>query len=249
MSIEEELARMQALAKAEVGFIPPPVASFAPRVVTPVEPTTSTTTSSPKVMVDPSMAPKVMGNENLKTFFIQRAAFQAATGMDNRTWSKLVVQYDIEKGPAGCYPILKLLQAMGQYRASTSNSDDVDIQLKKEKITAQQINNKMKLKELIPRSAAIQRIKTTCLAIADKIRYSIKVSAPQIVGLSNAVLVEQILTQHYNNAIDSLLTEAKMIVTWEDFNVDITSGVELVEDSEEDTSDRGSRKAPPTNEE
>jgi hypothetical protein len=183
--------------------------------------------------------------------YIARAVITAAAVMSASDFTKVCAVGQIIPNDEGLYPILAFLRALNairkQSRYSTTGAPDVDRQLKLEKIKAQQINNSLKLKELISRRSAIDRMQTTCRAVASKIRYAIKNVSPllhsrMLPNTMNVHDVENVLVEHYNIALEELTKAADNNTSWEDYDAGLQpTGVELVDNTEEN-SDVGSNQ-------
>lgn len=120
----------------------------------------------------------------------------------------------------GQYPIFKIMKSLNIERKTGIMTQDLDSALKSEKIKAQQISNMLKLKELISRRLAVDRMRTALNAIANKMRYSIKSVAPRLAGLLIVPDIENILINAYNDAIESIEKDAKSLVDWENYGID-----------------------------
>ena len=159
---------------------------------------------------------------------------------DDKELKLFCLRNGIVKDPRG-YPIFKIISCLNSARKMKQKDLDLSEELLKEKVRKERVATDIKLKFYIERTKAIDRIRTTCQAVANKIRYAIKLSAPRVTGIMSVVDVENILTEVYNSAIEQLLTEASTIQSWEDYGYVSaqSTGNEMAEDTEEN-SDIGS---------
>lgn len=159
---------------------------------------------------------------------------------DDKELKLFCMRNDIQKDPRG-YPIFKIMSCLNSARKMKQKDLDLSEELLKEKVRKERVATDIKMKIYVERSKAIERIRTTCQAVANKIRYSIKLSAPRVTGLMSTVDIENILTESYNSAIEQLLVEADVIQSWEGYGYvesDFQStGSEVVEDTQESTFD------------
>jgi hypothetical protein len=190
-----------------------------------------------------------------------------------RTCYEFLKTRDIQKLGGG-YPLFKILLAVRRewqdarellkiYKAKVASveynkqtkqvdlqdpSTDLDRQKKFEEVQKLRILNQTKMGSLISRERAKQRSVTLLTAFASKMRYSIKHTAAQVAGLSDARQVEKILTQNYNDVIDMIEREATLI-SWSDDESNSELGrTQLPSDSGETTSDGSSEETPAASE-
>jgi hypothetical protein len=157
----------------------------------------------------------------------------------------------IKPNTKGFYPTFQVITALNSARKKGRwGTGDADTALKRARIKSVELATSIKAREFIPTASAKSRIKSILLATANKIRYSIKVTAPRMIGLLSARDAESIMTDGYNNAIDSLLMEAEALKTWEQYGFDaITEGGDFVaEDTDEGISSGGGAEDQTVNE-
>lgn len=132
------------------------------------------------------------------------------------------------------YPIFAIMKALNAARKKGrfGSDTDLDAELKKEKIDHARIVNSLKMKKLIPRDSAVNRMRTTLQALATKISYGAKLAAPRLPGLMNVRDIEKILIESWESAIDSLEEEANALIDWEKYEINIQSArARVAEDS------------------
>src|SRR5690606_20898670 len=96
--------------------------------------------------------------------------------------------------------------------AGSKQEELTDVKIEKEKTLIA-----IKRRDYIERDLAVNRIRITLLATAQKIKYAIKMAAPRVCGLFHAPDVENVLTECYNTAIEQLENEAEQIESWETY--------------------------------
>lgn len=169
---------------------------------------------------------------------------------DDKELKLFCLRNNIERDPRG-YPIYRIMSCLNEARRMKQKDLDLSEELLREKVRKEKVSTDIKLKIYIERTKAIERIRTTCQAVANKIRYSIKLAAPRITGLMSVADVEAILTESYNSAIEQLVTEADVIQSWEGYGytTDIQpTGSEVVEDTEESINSGSSQEDQSVNE-
>lgn len=169
---------------------------------------------------------------------------------DDKELKLFCLRNNIEKDPRG-YPIYRMISCLNEARRMKQKDLDLSEELLKEKVRKERVGTDIKMKIYVERTKAVERIRTTCQAVANKIRYSIKLVAPRIIGIMSVSDVESILTESYNSAIDQLITEADVIQSWEGYGYTTDfqpAGSEVVEDTKEDTINRGSQEDQSVNE-
>ena len=142
------------------------------------------------------------------------------------------------------YPIFGVMRALREISKRTRGGGltELDQELKREKIQAQRISNMLKMKELISRQMAVDRMRTTLQAVANKVRYAIKTVAPRLVALTDVHLIENILVENHNIAMEHLENEAKSLESWEVYGLNIQPAGERVVTNPEENTGSGSCK-------
>lgn len=135
------------------------------------------------------------------------------------------------------YPLGQILAKANILRKNKLNTGCLKDQLTAVQIEKEKVAVAIKLKNYIERSLAIDRIRTTLQAVANKIRYSIKTSAPRVCGIMSVQDIENILTESYNLAIEQLEREADSLEGWETYGISLQQARDgLVTDTEESAS-------------
>lgn len=176
-------------------------------------------------------------------------------GFSEQNFSNFCRNNDIEgvaRGSYTYYPLYAILRTMNTLRKSsrsTAGTTDLDMAKKYEEVTKLRIINQQKMGALIPRDRARNRVLTLLSAFAQKLRYTLKNTAAQVVGMQDARAVENILTQNYNGVIEMLEVEAK-ILSWSEDGLSSELGrTELPANSGEDSGDGGDLKTEAPSEE
>lgn len=147
--------------------------------------------------------------------YIERLKLLEMGGFTPGDLTDFLRRYDIVSNEDNLYPVTVIMKHMNYERKKRGGKDNqLDDQLKFERIQKERIINQTKLGELIPRSIIKERVRIAFQAVANKIRYSIKNCAPRMIGITNARDAENLLTQSYNNALDDLKKEA-VDVSWD----------------------------------
>lgn len=142
-------------------------------------------------------------------------------------------RYQIEQMPRG-YPVFRIMNQLVLVSKNRTVAGSLQEEYTKAKINKETTLTAIKRKEYIARDLAIDRMRTTMMAVANKIRYGIKMAAPRVCGLMSAYDIESILTEVWNSCIDQLGAEAKSLESWETYGINFQStGSEMVEDPEE----------------
>lgn len=155
--------------------------------------------------------PKVINKEEMyctRTHLMQMAGFTSTDLTD------FLRRNEVEASDEG-YPIFAIMNSLNKERKKGRwGENELDSQLKFERIQKERIVNQQRLGQLMPRELVKERVRITFQAVANKIRYAIKSVSPRLVGVPNARDVENFLTQSYNNALEDLERESKN-VSWE----------------------------------
>jgi hypothetical protein len=131
----------------------------------------------------------------------------------------------IKPNTKGFYPVMAIVAILnGLRKKGRWGTGDADTALKRARIKSVELATSIKSKEFIPTRMARDRIKSILLATANKIRYSIKITAPRMINILSARDAETIMTEGYNTSIDSLLEEADALKTWEQYGFDSIEG-------------------------
>jgi hypothetical protein len=132
-------------------------------------------------------------------------------------------------------PIFRTIAALNAERKKKqfgSASQDVDAELKKEKILKERIANQERLRVLIPNARAKERMRDTLQRVQNMVRYAIKQAAPRVAACIVVRDCENILIETYNAAIDEL-EQSSTLMDWEDETTHYKSRrTELAEDTE-----------------
>jgi hypothetical protein len=193
-----------------------------------------------------------------RKYFIERGGF---TQPDLTTFLK---RNDITCNSDGFYPVMRIVEALNSERKKkrfdSDGDDDLEIELKREKIQKERIINQQRLGRLIERDRAKERVRIAFSAVANKIRYSIKLVTPKLVqyvwAVKNSEIqepsareIEALLSNEYNGAIELLYSEVNN-VTWEQDGSEVKlRRTELAEDSGESVTSTGSTEDTSTAEE
>ena len=178
-----------------------------------------------------------------KAYYTLRGAF-TQSGFD-----VFVLKNNIPRSPdgRGFYNVWDVIRCMRRETSelsagSTDSGDSVDKELKKERIRKLQIENATKSGEVIDRLTVKERMASLYNGVKDTIRHAIKMCAPKMVSLPNAIIAEQMMTAEWNRAIEYLGTVTD-VKEWEDEEVRLKpSGIELPKDSTESVSDGNSEE-------
>jgi hypothetical protein len=187
-----------------------------------------------------------MNTHNVEEIYLPHAYFIKLGGFNAPTFTVLCKQHGISPTDEG-YPVFTVLKALRarayqKGRNSTDDADNLERELKKEKIIGERIKNQKQLRMLIPIEEAKERIRTTFLAVANMLRYAIKKSSPQVALCSSVRDCENILIEAYNSAIKKLKADSK-IQTWEEMGANTElRGIELSDNSAQDISTGGSEE-------
>jgi len=177
-----------------------------------------------------------------KIFFVELGGFSP------NTFNKFIKDSGIEFDEVAGYPVFAVMKAMHR-RSSSGAAMDIDHEMKKAKLDGQRIVNSVKMRKLIDRQAAVDRMRVTLQAIAGKIQYGAKLSAPRLPGVMNVRDIENIIVEGWESAIDSLTEEAERLLDWEDYALSIQSeGERLATSSQEDISSGDSEEDTSTDE-
>jgi hypothetical protein len=180
-------------------------------------------------------------DSKMETFeiYLPRQYFVQQGGFSDDDFRLFTQTLSIRPNSKGDYPVFLVMTTLNSARKKGRwGTGDADTALKRARIKSVELATSIKSKEYVPTVLARNRMKSMLLAVANKIRYSIKVTAPRMIGLLSARDAESILTEGYNNAIDSLLIEADELKTWEQYGFDSIEGGrdQLVEDTNSDLS-------------
>lgn len=168
-------------------------------------------------------------------------------GFSKTDFENFVQRHQIEpeyRGAHTYYPMYDIMFRLNQVRKSAARGSkaaslDLDAQKKYEEVAKLRIVNQERMGKLIPRERARTRVLTLLSAFAQKLRYTIKNTAAQVVGMNDARAVENIMTQNYNNVIEMLEAEARILTWGEDSASSELGRTELPTDTGKDSGDRG----------
>jgi len=173
----------------------------------------------------------------IQEYYLPRKLFLEIGGFTSQDLSVFMQKHSLDTNPEGI-PVFGVVEALNKERKKRrfGEDDDFDRDIKKEKLIKARIENQSNLKELIPIVEAKKRVKDTFLAVANMMRYAIKLAAPKVARCVNARDAENVLIDAYNNAIEHM-EEQSVNISWENEGAKTKlGGTELVEDTEEDTS-------------
>ena len=178
----------------------------------------------------------------VQEYCLPRKLFMELGGFSASDLSHFTAQHDIQPTEDGL-PVFKTMAALNKIRKSKSaDGDELSIELKTEKIQEARIKNQERLGLFIPKEMAKERVREAFQAVANSIRYAVKLAAPQVSICNNARDCENILISAYNNALEDLDKKAKDI-SWEADGVKTQLGrTELAENTEEGSSGTGDRE-------
>lgn len=181
-----------------------------------------------------------------REMYVSTSDLLAAGFTNTDDYMKFMRMSGIEKTIKG-WPILKTMRALNLARKGKLMENNLKDQLTQVKIDKEKISNAIKLKEYIERELAVDRMRVSLQATAQKIRYAIKISAPAVIGIQNVQDVENILTEQYNLAMEQLLAQADSLENWETYGYKIESniqsgGVTVAENTQESTSSGSSEE-------
>lgn len=151
--------------------------------------------------------------------------FRQVAGMSQYEIEELGKKYDFARANDAGVPAGGIIKALNTERKKVSdimgtkiNQTDVEIKvelaLKQENVLAKQINNQAKLALLIPKEEASDRVKKVLRAVISLIKNGIKNAAPRLVELQEKRDIETIITEEWNEAVELLEKEAK-VISWE----------------------------------
>ena len=162
---------------------------------------------------------------NLQDYYMQSNWMKQTAGITQYTLERLGVKYEYARQTDQGYPVGGVLKALNAELTSTSKIlgtkigvDDKEMQvelvLKEESVLSKQISNQLKLSVLISKEEASERVRRVFRAIISITKNAIKNAAPRLVGVVEKHDAEVIMTEEWNDAIDLLRKEAK-VISWE----------------------------------
>jgi len=153
---------------------------------------------------------------NVEEVYEPRKFFLDIGGWETAEFQKFIREHpEIEKNTEGQYPVFLIMRMYRRdVKLGSDTKNDLDHQIKEEKLQDARIKNQERMGQLIDRVLAKKRVLTTFSLFVSKIRYAIKLVAPQIVGVTNPRDIENMLINNYNQAIKFLENESK-IISWE----------------------------------
>ena len=190
------------------------------------------------------------GKINFHEIYKERAFFQELGGFSAPDFTGFCHRHRIpcihDSGHAR-YPVFEVMKAINSERKLRTGlkkePDDLDKELKRERVIKERILNQKNMGLLIPISDAKARIVNVLSAVTNSMRYSIKSAATRVALCNNVRDCENILTEDYNNAIETLTINKAKIQSWEEMGANTKlRRVELLEDSEETSGVKSSRK-------
>jgi hypothetical protein len=170
--------------------------------------------------------------------YAPRKMFLELAGFTSSDFSSFLKENNISNTEEG-YPVFSIMSALNNARKKGrfGKGDNLDAELKREKIEGQRIANTLKMKKLISREAVITRERVFLQALANKVLYGAKLSAPRLPGVMNVRDIENIIIEGWESVVDALKEEADSILSWEDYAINIQpAGAGMVESSEESIS-------------
>jgi hypothetical protein len=174
--------------------------------------------------------------------YVPKALLISMGGFTAPDLSKFITDYGItcdERGVA-LYAVIAALNKARKKRRFGEQDDDLERELKLEKLQSERIRNQERLGILIEKDYAKERVRRAFVEVATRMRYQIKQTAVKVAPMTSARDCEMILTNDYNDVIDDL--EAKAInMRWEDDGLQVKFGrTELASDSKADSGDGSS---------
>jgi hypothetical protein len=177
--------------------------------------------------------------------YIHRSLLVEKCGFTSSDLSKFLVDNDIPKEDGqgvSVYPLIAALNRARKKRKGADQEDDVDRELKLEKLQSERIKNRTRLGELIEKSYAKERVRKAFIEVATRMRYQIKQTAVKVTPVTNARDCEVLMTMDYNEVLSDL--EKKAInQTWEEDGLQAKFGrTELASDTPEGSSSGSSEE-------
>jgi len=167
-------------------------------------------------------------------YYATRQYFTDLVGFTPYSFTNFINKHGIKKTDAG-YPIFEIMKALKD--GGSESIDDVEKSLKHAKLARIRLETSIKRRDHIKRDLAVDRMRTTLMAISTKISYGAKQAAPRVIGVMNVIDVENIIIGCFESSMDMLLEEAERLIDWEKYELDIQSdGEELAERPEENLS-------------
>lgn len=156
----------------------------------------------------------------MDNLFLTKEFFTNVCGVSSYDFDMLVGTHAIipEDGKFSLAEVVDALFAEKrklELRSTAQDKESLDREKRHEEILKIRIENQRKMGVLIPREDAKNRMRTAFLAVASKIRFAIKSVAPRLVMQDNPILIGDILTESYNNAMEELYEQASN-ETWEE---------------------------------
>jgi hypothetical protein len=143
--------------------------------------------------------------------------------------------HGIKPDDKGYYPTFEIMSRLNLARKKGKwGTGDADTALKMARIKQITLQTSIKSKEFMPTRLAFERMRSMLLSVANKIRYTIKSTSPRLIMIQDAHTVETIMADGYNTAIESLMSDADEVKTWEQYGIDsFETGDKLVEGADE----------------
>ena len=151
-------------------------------------------------------------NVTVEEKYAPRAYFVKLVGFNYRSLAVFCKENDIEDEQN--LPVFKIMKALKDKTKYLRDLGDLDQQKKYEEVMVRRIANQQKLGQLVPIAMAKERVRDAFLAVAKYIRYAAKSASLRVAICGNARECENIIINEYDNALDLLQKESK-VVTWE----------------------------------
>lgn len=155
---------------------------------------------------------------NTEEMYAPAKYFETIGGFKPADFFDFLRKHGIKQDIRG-YPVFQIMAKLNELRKERNAAGSVNETYNLERINKLRLENAIKSKRYIDRQLAVDRMRRTDQAVAGKIRYGIKMSAPRIVGIHSVADIEGILTETYNSAIEQLEKDADELVSWEVYDI------------------------------
>lgn len=142
--------------------------------------------------------------------YIQRGQLLEQGGFTEADLHEFTKRNNIEPNEDRLWPVTVIISALNGERKKRrwgvkgEGMDQLDLAKRGEEVRKLRIINDEREGILIERQYVKDRIRLAFQTVASKIRYAIKNTAPRIVGLDSAKIIEEVMIKNYNGAIVSL---------------------------------------------
>jgi hypothetical protein len=158
-----------------------------------------------------------------KDYYLPRQSFITVGGITQYEFENLTREYECCRATEEGVPVLGMVRALNLDRRklleitggkdATSAAETYDLQ--HERVLKERILNQTKLGLLIPKEEAKNRARKGLQSVMHAIKYSMKLAAPRLDGITDLREKEAILVDSYNDAI-KVLEEEVQLLSWED---------------------------------